>query len=39
MDSQNLQKSRLSELTNSLQLHGVELVVSYSATLHDREIW
>lgn len=39
MDSQQQQKSRLSELTNSLQLRGVKLVVSYSATLHDREIW
>jgi len=39
MESRQLQKSRLFELGNSLQQHGVSLVVDYSSTLHDREIW
>jgi len=39
MESQQRQKSQLCELANSLQQHGVTLVVKYSATLHDREIW
>ena len=39
MDSQQLQKSRLFELANSLQHRGVSLIVNYSPTLHDREIW
>jgi len=39
MDSKQAQKGRLSELTSSLQRRGISLVVSYSTTLHDREIW
>lgn len=37
-DSQQAQKNRLCELTNSLWHRGVGLIVSYSPTLHDREI-
>ncbi|KAK2144713.1 hypothetical protein LSH36_736g00069 [Paralvinella palmiformis] len=35
---ENQQKTRLSELAESLTVHGIELVVDYSDTLHDREI-